>query len=185
MDLLSSGTGYRWLSGLFNWGSGELDRLAASSEPGARGVVFAPYLAGGEQGALWNPRLRGMLAGLDLAHGHADIARAYLEGVFFEVRRCIEVLAEALPIESVRVGGGMSHSASTLQVLADVLGRPVAQTPVRSPAAIGAAVLARKLLGEPAPAMRMAAPVLDPEPDAAGLYDSLYARYLSRAAACA
>jgi xylulokinase len=185
MDLLSSGTGYRWLSGLFGWGPGELDRLAAASEPGARGVTFAPYLAGGEQGALWNPRLRGALAGLDLAHGHAEIARAYLEGVFFEVRRCVEVLAEALPIESVRVGGGMTDSPSTLQLLADVLGRPVAQARVRSPAAVGAALLARRLLGEAAPAMQAAGRVFEPEADAARLYDSLYGRYLARAAACA
>src|SRR6202022_2506716 len=101
MDLLASGTGYRWLSDLLMWNDGDIDRYAAHSVPGANGLCFPPYLAGGEQGALWNPRLQGALIGLSVRHSRADIARAFLEGVFFEVRRCVEVLAETTPIESV------------------------------------------------------------------------------------
>ena len=86
MDLLASGTGYRWLSELFGWQDGQIDSYAVDSAPGARGLCFAPYLAGGEQGALWNPRLQGAIFGLNLRHSPSDIARAYLEGVFYEVQ---------------------------------------------------------------------------------------------------
>ena len=94
MDLLATGTGYAWLSRLLGWSAGAVDERAAASAPGAHGVTFAPHLAGGEQGALWDASLRGSVHGLTLQHGAGDLARAFLEGVCFEIRRCVEVLAE-------------------------------------------------------------------------------------------
>jgi xylulokinase len=189
MDLLASGTGYRWLSDLFGWREGRIDRLAAESPPGARGLKFAPYLGGGEQGALWNPRLRGALLGLELGHGHADIARAYLEGVFFEVRRCIDVLAENGPIDLVRVAGNIAESPESIAMLCDILDRPVSAYADRSPAATGAARLARRLLGVKStqghapPAARVRA-ARDPDPSLASSYQALYVEYLARSATC-
>jgi xylulokinase len=144
MDLLATGTGYRWLSELFGWGEGELDERASASSAGARGLFFAPYLAGGEQGALWNPRLRAGIFGLGLQHSQNDIARAFLEGVCFELRRCIDVLAEHAPIERVMVSGNITRSSSSVQLLADILNRPVGMVTEKSPAAYGAALLARR-----------------------------------------
>jgi xylulokinase len=210
MDLLASGTGYRWLSDLFGWDECQIDRFAAESTPGARGVLFAPYLGGGEQGALWNPSLRGALLGLELSSGRADIARAYLEGVFFEVRRCIEVLAEHGPMDSVRVAGRVAEVPSSLAMLCDILDRPVSPYPDRSPAATGAARLARRLLGENAPGKQgHASPSTKghasatttggdlrgpkghappgtraPDPSLAAIYKALYPVYLARSAAC-
>ncbi len=187
MDLLASGTGYRWLSALFGWAEGDIDRHAAISPPGANGLPFTPYLAGGEQGALWNPRLRGAVFGLSLGHSRADIARAYLEGVFFEVKRCVEVLAETAPVESVRVGGKIVHSPPSMQMLADILGYPVSEAGERSPAAVGAARQAARLLGvDPSALRRASRPERSAEPSAKGAqaYRSIYAAYLARAARC-
>jgi xylulokinase len=139
MDLLSSGTGHQWLSGLFGWTDGQLDAAAATSEPGARGLAFAPYLAGGEQGARWDPQLRGALAGLTLQHGAPDIARAFLEGICFEIRRCIDVLAETAPSRGIVITGGIVEHAASLQMLADILARPVRAVRAVSAAAQGAA----------------------------------------------
>ena len=143
MDLLATGTGHDWLSRLFSWRAGELDAAATRSEPGARGLTFAPYLAGGEQGALWDPTLSGVLRGLTVRHEPADIARAFLEGVYFEIRRCVEVLAETSPVRSLVVSGHFVDQPSSLQLLADVLDRPVRPVRTPSPAALGAALLAR------------------------------------------
>jgi xylulokinase len=186
MDLLSSGTGYRWLSELFGWNEGQIDLAAAAAPAGARGLFFAPYLGGGEQGALWNPRLRGALLGLALGHGRADIARAYLEGVFFEVRRCVEVLAENGPIDAVRVAGKIAESPSSLAMLCDILNRPVSACAERSPAATGAARLARRLVRRKSPGSQVPEPpgTKTPDPASARSYESLYAEYLVRAAAC-
>ena len=187
MDLLASGTGYRWLSSLFGWEEGDIDREAAQSPPGANGLFFPPYLAGGEQGALWNPRLRGAVFGLSLGHTRADIARAYLEGVFFEVKRCVEVLAEAGTIDSARVGGKIVHSSSSMQMLADVLGLPVSEAGERSPAALGAAWLASRLVVSGPLAVRPAGSsqrMAAPRGRVAAAYQSIYAGYLTKAALC-
>jgi xylulokinase len=186
MDLLATGTGYRWLSDLFTWNDGDIDRYAAQSVPGAHGLCFPPYLAGGEQGALWNPRLRGALVGLDLRHSRADIARSFLEGVFFEIKRCIEVLAETAPIDAVMISGNLVHSPSSTQMLADILHRAVGAVPDKSPAAIGAAMLARRIAGVEVEFDRYAwsRPLLKPDEPAAHAYAALYQRYLERAALC-
>jgi xylulokinase len=186
MDLLATGTGYRWLTDLLAWTEGDIDRHAAESVPGAHGLYFPPYLAGGEQGALWNPRLRGALFGLGLRHSRADIARSFLEGVFFEIKRCIEVLAEAAPIDAVMVSGNLVRSPSTTQLLSDILRRPVGTVADRSPAAIGAALLARPMAGLEFDLHRPARePVLTrPQEFIARTYTGLYQEYVARAAQC-
>jgi xylulokinase len=185
MDLLATGTGYRWLSELFGWPEGEIDRVAAGAVPGAHGVFFAPYLAGGEQGALWNSRLQGALFGLTLRNSRGDIARAFLEGVCYEVKRCVEVLAESTAVDSVRVSGNIVHSPGSTQMLADILARPVAAAKDKSPAAIGAALLARRLLDLPGiDEGRASSPrsTRDPDPTTARIYETLYQEYVVRAA---
>ncbi|HEY4444383.1 MAG TPA: FGGY family carbohydrate kinase [Steroidobacteraceae bacterium] len=186
MDLLAAGTGYRWLSDLFTWKDGDIDRHAAQSIPGAHGLCFPPYLAGGEQGALWNPRLQGALFGLGLRHSRADIARSFLEGVFFEIKRCIDVLAEAAPIDAVMISGNLVHSPSSTQMLADILHRAVGAVPDRSPAAIGAAMLARRIAGIEAEFDRYAwsRPLVEPDEPTAHAYAGLYRQYLARAVLC-
>jgi xylulokinase len=186
MDLLATGTGYRWLSDLFGWKDGEIDRSAAQSAPGSDGLLFPPYLAGGEQGALWNPRLRGAIFGLTLRHSRADIARSFLEGVFFEIKRCVEVLAETAPIDSVMISGNLIHSTSSTQMLADILQRPVGAVPDKSPAAIGAALLARGIAGNDSGQDRhvRAWPMTQPHESTAAVYEGVYRQYLIKAALC-
>ena len=181
MDLLATGTGHQWLSGLLGLEPGVLDRRAAESHPGARGLVFAPYLAGGEQGALWDPTLRGAISGLTLQHTASDVSRAFMEGVCFEIRRCLEVLAEATPIRHVVVSGHLTEHASSLQMLADILNRPVQAYPAaESPAALGAALGAFQLTGKPRPAAfeRTRSVAVMPGHDAQE-YHRLYAAYLT------
>ncbi len=193
MDLLATGTGYRWLCELFGWADGELDQRAGASSAGAQGLFFPPYLAGGEQGALWNPKLRAGLFGLGLQHSQNDIARAFLEGVCFELRRCIEVLTEHDPVERVMVSGNITRSATSTQLLADILNRPVGAAAQKSPAAYGAALLARRAGRHTATGVGVA-PVRtfsdltefkNPAATLAIAYDALYREYCEMAAKCA
>jgi xylulokinase len=146
MDLLATGTGHRWLSELLGFGPGELEQHAEQSPPGARGVTFAPYLAGGEQGVLWNPHLRGAVQGLTLHTDRSDLARAFMEGVGFEIRRCIEVLAETETVVEVVLAGHLTEMPFALQMLTDILARPVQPFPPVSAAALGAALGALRAL---------------------------------------
>jgi len=183
MDLLATGTGHEWLSRLLGFKHGELDHRAAQSMPGARGLVFSPYLAGGEQGALWDSSLRGALSGLGLQHEPADLARAFLEGVGFEIRRCLDVLAESEAVRQVVLSGHLAGHGSSLQLLTDILHRPIVVEPSDSPAACGAALLAWQMAGVAVdPGTRDGRACVDPGPDS-DLYEGLYLRYLRRTAA--
>lgn len=184
MDLLATGTGHHWLSRLFNWQGPDLDRAAATSPPGAQGLTFTPYLAGGEQGALWNPSLRASLQGLTLQHAPADIARAFLEGAAFEMRRCIEVLAEAGKVDHIVISGAITDTPTSLQLLADIFARPVHPVQATSAAALGAALGALKLHtgSSPTATLESTAPQpTRPGPDSSD-YEDLYASYLELSA---
>jgi sugar (pentulose or hexulose) kinase len=178
MDLLSSGTGFRWIAQLFGWSDKQFEAEALRSPPGAKGLTFAPYLAGGEQGALWNPNLSGVLHGLNLQQTGGDIARAFLEGVFFEIRRCLDVLAEQAPVNRLVLSGHATDNPGLMAMLADIVGQPVQAYPHHSPSAIGAALLApgSQALADLA-INAIAAPSLAPGIDAA-FYTRQYQRYL-------
>jgi sugar (pentulose or hexulose) kinase len=85
-----------------------------------------PYLTPGEQGALWDPLLRGAITGLDLGHGRGDLARALVNGILLESRRCLTVLDETCgPGHAVEVTGGSAAAPSFRADLADAARRPV------------------------------------------------------------
>jgi xylulokinase len=176
MDLLTTGSGHRWLGDLLRLAPSELESLAVSSEAGARGLLFAPYLAGGEQGALWDTTLSGVLHGLTLAHNAADVVRAYLEGVQFEIRRCLDAFAEMAAVTRIILSGGMVESADTIKMLADITGRSVIPYLGISPAARGAALLAMPISPEMATSSAGFAPAVEPG-SRQSLYDALYRRY--------
>jgi xylulokinase len=179
MDLLATGTGFRWLTALLGWTDEELVSHAAAAPPGANGLFFAPYLAGGEQGALWDPTLRGVLHGLSLLHTASDIARAFLEGVQFEIRRCIDVLSEASPVRHVVLASHATTSREMLGMMADILGRSVHAYEHKSPAALGAAQLTAPAgLQANTVGARSTHPIVVPGPNAAE-YEGIYRRYTS------
>ena len=125
-DLLASGSAREWATSLLERNDKKsIWELAYDVAPGADGVLFAPFLAGGEQGVLWNPSLRGTISGLTLSHDGATIARALLEGMCFEIRRCLEVFEEESPLSALRLAGWMAEIPQQSQLLADILGRPV------------------------------------------------------------
>jgi xylulokinase len=126
MDLISTGSALAWLADLLGRPQDELLGSAASAPPGANGVTFLPYLGFGEQGALWDPSLRGVVNGLTLAHGAADLARALMEGIALEVRRCLRVLDQAgVPAGPMIVAGGAAGSEMFTAMLAGASGAPV------------------------------------------------------------
>ena len=145
-DLLATGSAREWAASIFLHHANKkaqrsLWQSAYRVAPGADGLFFAPYLAGGEQGVLWNSRLRGTLTGMTLAHNGAGIARALLEGMCFEIRRCLEVFEEGVPLSFVRVTGWIADIPQELQLLADIIGRPVHAFRLDSAAAMGAILL--------------------------------------------
>ena len=92
----------------------------------------------------WEPEARGTIFGLTRATSLADLARATLEGVAFQIADLIEAIQEDLgsPLADLRVDGGMARSDPFLQFQADLLGLPIRRSPQTESTALGAALLA-------------------------------------------
>jgi gluconokinase len=139
----------------------ELDTSEIAERPaGAHGLTFLPFL-GGERSLGWDPDRRGAIEGLTFATTPLDIAQAALEAV---CHRLADVLDAIGGIESiVATGGALLVNPSWLQVLADVVGRPVEVSGVPEGSARGAALVALERLGLPVPAAPIAR-VVEPRP---------------------
>jgi xylulokinase len=61
---------------------------AASLPPGSDGLLMLPYFAG-ERTPVFDPRARGVIAGLTLRHGRAHLFRAAYEGIAFGIRQVL------------------------------------------------------------------------------------------------
>src|SRR5262245_54571716 len=144
-----AGAAVQWLrDGLHLFASSaEVERLAKESNP-AEPVLFVPGFVG--LGAPhWVPEARGVIFGLTRATTAADLGRAALEGVAFQVADLIDAATMDLasggrqrPESALRVDGGMARNDWFLQFQADSLGRPVARAAQSESTALGAAFLA-------------------------------------------
>ncbi len=157
-----------------------LDALAGSVPPGARGVLCLPYFLG-ERCPHWNPQARAVFAGLSMAHGRAEMVRAVLEGVAFNMRWILDVLrAEGIPIRSMRVIGGGMRSALWRQILADTYNMPLLRPQLDSAAtSLGAAIAGGIGVGlfpdfGVVEQLIPAEPAERPDPDRNARYERLY-----------
>ena len=101
------------------------DEEIEQSPQGARGLMFLPYLIG-ERSPWWNPNARGAFVGLTMQTTKADMARAVLEGVAYNLRLILDSLAsQGANIQAIRFIGGGARSAVWAQLLADVFDKPV------------------------------------------------------------
>lgn len=149
-DLMSTGVSYAWAERLTRY-AGEnrgLTEIAAEAPPGSDGVLFYPYLAGGEQGVLWDENLSGAILGLTVKHSMPHIVRAVLEGMCYESHRCISAFeAGGCVCNSVLCTGAVTGDAFFMQLLADISGRVCRATREASGSALGAALIAGASIG--------------------------------------
>lgn len=120
----------------------ELDAAAAAVPPGCRGLTHIPHFEGAVSPRP-NPAARGAFVGLDLHHGVADMFRAVLEGLTFNLQESIIAIRKTgLRPRIIRSLGGGAKSDFWLQMKADVTGLAV-ERPMQSEAAsFGAALIA-------------------------------------------
>ena len=105
------------------------NKAAGESEPGAKGIIFHPFLAG-ERTPHWNPHARSTFFGCQLSHKRGDFIRAVMEGVAlslydcFLIHRDISGITET-PINEIRLAGGILNSPIWKRILADILGKAI------------------------------------------------------------
>jgi len=120
----------------------------AASVPDAGGVFLVPAFVG--LGAPhWDPYARGTIVGLTRGSGLAEIARATLESIAFQVADVVDAMvADGTPRPTaLRVDGGAAANDLLLQLQADVLDVPIERPAVLETTALGAAYLAGLAVG--------------------------------------
>jgi sugar (pentulose or hexulose) kinase len=179
--LSAAGSFLAWLGRLLDRSTEELGRLAAESGPGARGVVAVPWLDGA-RAPWWRDDARAGFMGLGAAHGSADMARAVVESVAWDVVRVMEVVTVGRlggsTAEGVTLGGAGSGLPVWVEVLTSVLGLPALRHRSGEAASAGAALLAGKALGMGLTLDQIdpVAAVIEPTPTAVELYRALRPR---------
>jgi xylulokinase len=177
--MATSGAVTDWLRALVGADFATLTAEAAEVPAGSRGLLVLPYFAG-ERTPIFDPDARGMIAGLTLGHGRAELYRATLEGIACGVRHNLEVMRDAggRARRLVAVGGGTQGGLWT-QIVSDVAGVSQ-QIPAETiGACLGDAVLAAVAIGIDVDheAWNPIATTVNPEPERVAHYDTYYRRY--------
>lgn len=118
----------------------EIDDLLKASRQND-GVVFVPTFDG-LSAPRWNRKVRGLLSGISLSTGPADIIRAALDGIAHQVADLVDGMRQSFSLDELRVDGGLTECEYLMQRQADLLGIPVRVCANPEMTALGAAVMA-------------------------------------------
>lgn len=115
---------------------------------GARGLLFHPYLLG-ERAPLWDCEATGAFIGLKRYHTEEEMMRAVIEGICLNLKRIVVDLEtiSGSKIE-VRGTGGFANSKEFRQIMADVLGHPLAFIQSIEASAFGAVLIGWQSIGK-------------------------------------
>jgi len=139
-----SGAAIQWLRD----GLGLIDQAAdlgplAASVPDSGGATVVPAFTG-LGSPWWDARARGTITGITRGTGRAQLARAVVEAMAFQVRDMVDAMASVTgrPVSELRADGGAAAMDLLLQLQADQVRAPVARPRSLESTALGAAGLA-------------------------------------------
>ena len=126
----------------------KMDMLAAQVPIGSNGIFFNPSLAGGTSQDK-NIYIRGAYVGLHLGTTRADMIRAAMEGIAYNLRLSLQHLKEKASIsDRILFCGGGSKSSFWMQMFADIFRTSIEKTNIDQDAAsLGAAAIAARGIG--------------------------------------
>lgn len=185
-DILSTGKTSKWIADLFGKNTTELSELAERAPAGSDGLIFTPYLSGGEQGVLWDTALSGSLFGLSHKHNICHIIRAHYEGICFEANRCIDAFGFDDSTKRVLMTGPVTKDSFFMQLMADVLNITCIASDNDNASAYGAAMLAGintgKMGWDFAVFQNNEQNIYVPNPVTSQQYQAFYKKYLTASA---
>lgn len=102
----------------------QLEALVETSVPGARGVLYQPYLSAvGIMAPFFEPAARAQFFGMTREHTRGDLLRAVYEGVALAIRDCYTAMNAT--VHEIRLSGGGARSRIWGQIIADCTGARV------------------------------------------------------------
>lgn len=125
-----------------------LESELAAMEPDAQGLTILPFWAG-ERSTGWSLNARGGIFGLSNNTKPIEIVRATMEAIAYRFALILEALEPfAQNPTVVASGNALRSSRAWIQIIADVIGRPLALSGVREASMRGAALLALEAAGK-------------------------------------
>lgn len=177
--MATSGAITQWLQRMVGGDFAALVNEAAAVPAGSRGLLLLPYFAG-ERTPVFDPDARGIIAGLTVQHGSAELYRAVLEGIAYGVRHNLETMQSAGGSLNrlVAVGGGTQGGLWT-QIVSDVVGQKQEVPSKTIGACFGDAMLAAEAVGLDIDVQQWNPldHTVTPDAQRTSLYDSYYQRY--------
>jgi xylulokinase len=117
----------------------DIDPILASTDPGADGLTFLPFLNGERTPDL--PNARGSIHGLSVTNfTAANLLRSVIEGVTFSILNGLRLILEGKQATTIQVIGGGARSKQWRQMLADATGALI-QVPIEEEAGCLGAVI--------------------------------------------
>lgn len=164
-------------------GQDAYDLILDGAPEGPTSVFVLPHFAG--SGTPWlDTSSKGAFIGLTFATGHAEMAKAILEGLCFELRTNLDLLRQTgIEIKELHAVGGGARSPLWLQLKADICQMSLRVPEVTDAACLGAALLAGVGAGVYADLASAVAQTVHlqeqvfPRPKSIAAYDTRYALY--------
>lgn len=147
---LSDGGGlFRWIreTMLTTDNAESIEAALDALEPDGHGLTVLPFWAG-ERSTGWSADARGAILGLTLHSEPIEILRAAMEAISYRFALIADALELYAPGATIIASGTALRSSPVwVQILADVLGRPITLSATTEASARGAALLALEATG--------------------------------------
>jgi gluconokinase len=130
----------------------QAEPLVADLPPDGHGLTILPFITG-ERSLGWHAEARMTITGLSSHTSPADLLRAAMEALAYQLDGVYTQLRESLSVQEgvtprvIASGGALLGSKTLQQVIADTLGAPIYPSRDREASVRGAALLALEALG--------------------------------------
>lgn len=125
----------------------DLDLSLSKSQPGAKGLIFLPFITG-ERAPYYNSKLRGSFLGLSIHHNKHDLMEATIEGVCFALKEVYTILSSLVPeVDVIYANGGFIKSEIWIKRLSSILKKKIIVSDQGDAALFGAYLLGLKAIG--------------------------------------
>ena len=126
----------------------DVERELSQMKPDGHGLTVLPFLTG-ERSPGWAAHARAAITGLSLNSQPIEILRAGIESIAYRFGLLYQGMATCLPQakQIVASGGALLNSPTWMQILADVINRPVVASAEGETTSRGVALLALEQLG--------------------------------------
>ncbi len=140
--LSEGGSVYAWMQSTLDMAQiDDIDAALAEIAPDSHGLTVLPLFRG-ERSPGYQADMRGSILGLSVTTKPIHLMRAGLEGVGYRIGQLVKLIAPSLAPDATIIASGGAAMTSVVwgQILADVIGRPLAVSQVAEASSRGVAL---------------------------------------------